>query len=180
MESVNSRTAPPYARPRPPVWPAYFVAAFCFAIAIVTTLSNLTLTSQMRDLQANIARNDRHSRELERALALERTEVADLMNGQAQRYDVSYGQIVASNDRLYLLLHGMRMPPRGKVYQAWTLARGTRLMAPSVTFIPDAHGLVIAALPDVDADRTSAIAVSIEPESGSRQPTSELLFNASL
>jgi anti-sigma-K factor RskA len=102
------------------------------------------------------------------------------MNAQARRYDVSGGQVVASNDRLYILLQGTSMPPRGKVYQAWTLARGAQLMTPSVTFIPDAHGLVVAALPDVDATRTSAVAVSVEPESGSRQPTTTLIFDASL
>jgi hypothetical protein len=180
VEKVNSHRAPAYARPRPPVWPAYLVAAFCFAIVIATTLSNLALTSQVRELQTQIARNDQRASELERTLALERTELADLMNAQARRYDVSGGQVVASNDRLYILLQGTSMPPRGKVYQAWTLARGARLMTPSVTFIPDAHGLVVAALPDVDATRTSAVAVSVEPESGSRQPTTTLIFDASL
>ncbi len=180
VENVNSSRVPPYARPRPPVWPAYLVAAFCFAIVIATTLSNLALTTQLRDLQTQIERTDQRASEVERALAIQRTELADLMNASALRYGVSHGQVIASNDRLYILLHDMPMPPRGKVYQAWTLAQGARLMAPSVTFIPDAHGLVIAALPDSDADRTSAVAVSVEPESGSRQPTTALLFDASL
>lgn len=169
-----------YARPRPPVWPAYLVAAFCFAIAIVTTLSNLALTSQLRQAQNRIVQSDRRANALSRDLVAERTALADLVNQQALRYSIADGQVIASNDRLYIVMSGIATPPRRKVYQAWTLARGARLMAPSVTFIPDAHGLVIVALPGVDANRTSAVALSVEPEGGSKQPTTKLIVDVTL
>jgi len=63
-------------------------------------------------------------------------------------------------------------PPRGKVYQAWTLPKGSKDMAPSVTFEPDSQGVAIVALP-ADARITTAVAVSVEPEGGSKQPTSK-------
>lgn len=166
-----------HSRPRTPVWPAYLVAAFCFLVAITTTLINLNLTSQVRELQVQASRNDQRASSLARSLAAERTALADLQNPNAQRFDVPSGQVVASNDRLYIVLHDMTMPPRGKVYQAWTLERGAKAMTPSVTFIPDSRGIAVVALQDVAASTTTEVALSVEPESGSRAPTSGLIFN---
>jgi len=171
---------PRYARPRQPVWPAYLVAAFCFIVAIVTTLSNLALTSQVRELEIQLSRSDQSSGSLARSLAIERTMLSDLMNAQARHYDMSGGQVIVSNGRLYLMISNLPMPPRGKVYQAWTLARGAKFMAPSVTFIPDAHGVGFIAIPDVDATKTSAVAVSVEPDGGSKEPTTKLVADVAL
>jgi anti-sigma-K factor RskA len=44
-------------------------------------------------------------------------------------------------------------------------------MDPSVTFVPNQHGVAIVALP-VDATTTQAVAVSVEPYGGSKAPTS--------
>jgi hypothetical protein len=165
-----------HVRPRTPVWPAYLVAAFCFLVAIVTTLINLNLTSQARQLQVQATRSDLRATSLARRLAAERTALADLQNPRALRYDVPSGQVVVSNDHLYIVMHDMPMPPHGKVYQAWTLARGARAMSPSVTFIPDNRGIAVVALQDVAAAATEDVAVSVEPEAGSRSPTTSLLF----
>ncbi|MHB8432821.1 MAG: anti-sigma factor [Candidatus Tyrphobacter sp.] len=169
---------PPYARR--PVWPAYLVAAVCFALAIVSTLNNLSLTSQLRQVQAQIERSSQRSTMLARTLAVERTALADLENPQAQRYGSANGQIVASNDRLYLLLRNLPMPPHGRVYQAWTQQRGARAMTPSVRFIPDPHGITVVALDQADATHTNAVAVSVEPDSGSKAPTSALVLDVTL
>jgi hypothetical protein len=128
-------------------------------------------------MQVRLSRGDERSSSLARRLAMERTALADLENPNAQRYDVPSGQVIASNDRLYIVMHGMAMPPRGKVYQAWTLERGAKTMTPSVTFIPDGRGIAVVALQDVPASATTEVAVSIEPESGSKSPTSGLIFN---
>lgn len=174
---IPTNLLPVHSRPRTPVWPAYLVAAFCFLVAITTTLINLNLTSQVRELQVQASRNDQRASSLARSLAAERTALADLQNPNAQRFDVPSGQVVASNDRLYIVLHDMTMPPRGKVYQAWTLERGAKAMTPSVTFIPDSRGIAVVALQDVAASTTTEVALSVEPESGSRAPTSGLIFN---
>ncbi len=169
---------PPYARR--PVWPAYLVAAVCFTLAIVSTLNNLSLTAQLRQLQTQIERSNQRSTMLARTLAVERTALADLESPQAQRYGSDDRQVVSSNDRLYVLLRDLPMPPHGKVYQAWTLQRGAQTMTPSVSFIPDSHGIAVVALDQVDASHTSAVAVSVEPDSGSKAPTSPLVLDVTL
>lgn len=173
------RKLPPYARP--PVWPAYLVAAVCFALAIVSTLNNLTLTAQLRQLQLDAARSTARASELSRALAIERTELADLQSPDAQRYGSGDDQVIASNGRLYILMRRLPMPPRGRVYQAWTQRSGAHAMSPSMRFIPDLHGNAVVALDDVDASHTSAVAVSVEPESGtSRAPTGRVVLDVTL
>jgi anti-sigma-K factor RskA len=66
-------------------------------------------------------------------------------------------------------------PPKGKVYQAWTLRTGATRMSPSVTFVPNMGGVAVVPIP-VDASSIAAVAVSIEPDGGSKQPTSAPTF----
>lgn len=157
---------------RPLLWPAYLVAAACFAFALFSSLLNLSLMQQLKATQSQTASLARRSNDLARSLVDERTTVADITSDQAERFNIADGQIVRVNHRIYLTLHGMQTPGRGKVYQAWTLPKGGKLMAPSSTFVPDAHGSAIVELP-INADTTQAVAVSIEPEGGSKAPTSK-------
>ncbi|MHB8146188.1 MAG: anti-sigma factor, partial [Vulcanimicrobiaceae bacterium] len=161
------------------VWPAYLVAAACFAIALVSTLVNLSLVGQLRQAQTTVAQLDRNSSGLARSLAQERTTLADIMDDNAQRFPVNGGDVVRVRDKLYITMHDVPAPPRGKVYQAWTLPKGSNAMAPSVTFVPDHHGVAVISLP-VDARQTAAVAVSIEPDGGSKQPTSKPTFVVSI
>lgn len=172
------RNRPPYARP--PVWPAYLVAAVCFILAIGTTLNNLALTSQLRQSQLAVERGTARASALSRSLAVERTALADLESPQAQHYGSGDAQVVSSNGRLYVLMRNLAMPPRGRVYQAWTLAHGAKAMTPSVRFIPDLHGLAVVALDEADAARTDAVAVSVEPDAGSRAPSSRFVLDVML
>lgn len=161
------------------IWPAYLVAAACFAIAIFSTLLNLSLMQQLKSSQTQVSAAQNRSSSLARSLVDERTELADIASGQGQRFAVPGGQIVRVRHRLYLTLHDLALPAHGKIYQAWTLPKGSKLMAPSTTFVPDSHGSAIVALP-VNADITSAVAVSVEPEGGSKQPTSKPILVQSL
>ncbi len=156
------------------------MAAVCFALAIATTLNSLAQTSQLRQLQSEIARSDDRVMMYARALAIARTMIADLQSPQAQHFGSGDDEVIASNGRLYLSMRNLAMPPHGRVYQAWTLARNATSMTPSVTFIPDPHGVAIVALADADAVRTREVAVSTEPEGGSRAPTSRLVLDVSL
>ncbi len=177
-EVQKVRNLPPYARR--PVWPAYLVAAVCFVLVVVTASNNLALTSENRQLQSQVARGTRRTSMLSRTLALERTALADLENPQARHYSSGDGQVIESNGRLYVLMQGLAMPPHGRVYQAWTVPRGSTAMVPSVRFIPDAHGVAIVALGEVEASHTSTVAVSVEPDAGSKAPTSPLLLDVGL
>lgn len=172
------RASQKIARPAPvvagrtPTWPAYLVAAACIVIAIISSVWNVALTGQLKQAQQELARSTQRSDSLARALADERTTLSDLMGSDVKRYVASTGEVVTRGSRAYIAMHDLPQPPHGKVYQAWTQPKGSTKMAPSLTFLPDAHGVAIVALPP-DARSTVAVAVSVEPEGGSKQPTTK-------
>ncbi|HTU69368.1 MAG TPA: anti-sigma factor [Candidatus Baltobacteraceae bacterium] len=155
-------------------WPAYLVAAVCFAIAVAVSLVNLSLIEQLRAAQAQAARTQSHSIGLVRDLDSERSTMADLMDESAQRFDIPGGQIVRVRGHLYITMHDLAAAPHGKVYQAWTIAAAGKAPQPSLTFVPDAHGVAVVALPG-DAKEIAALAISIEPEGGSKTLTTKPL-----
>jgi anti-sigma-K factor RskA len=157
---------------RVPVWPAYLVAAACFAIAIFTSLYNVTLSSQLRDAQNKLAASTTRSSQLASNLADERSTISEIMSTESKHYTGTDGEVVTHGGKLYVAMHDLPPAPKGKVYQAWTLAKGAKDMAPSVTFVPDSRGVAIVSLP-VDARLTNTVAVSVEPEGGSKAPTSK-------
>ena len=148
------------------------VAAACFAIAIITSLYNVTLSSQLRDVQNKLAASTTRSSQLASNLADERSTISEIMSTESKHYTRTDGEVVTHGGKLYVAMHDLPPPPKGKVYQAWTLAKGAKDMAPSVTFVPDSRGVAIVSLP-VDARLTNTVAVSVEPEGGSKAPTSK-------
>jgi anti-sigma-K factor RskA len=159
---------------RPIVWPAYLVAAVCFAVAVTLSLMNLSLIEQLKSAQSQLALAQARSSGLVRDLTGERGTVADLMDESAQRFDIPGGQIVRVRDRLYITMHDLAQPPRGKVYQAWTMPKTGTALQPSLTFVPDAHGVAVVAL-STDAKDVAAVEISVEPDGGSKAPTTKPL-----
>jgi anti-sigma-K factor RskA len=155
MKRVRAE-APRHLQPR--VWPAYAVAAACLAIAILTGLADLSL-------------NDRLNRERAQTASQAQT-IADLTAPESQRFYFTGGEVLTHGGRLYVAMRGLPAPPKGHVYQAWTLAKGAKTVAPSVTFEPDSGGVVVVRLPET-ATTIAAVAVSVEPEGGSKQPTTK-------
>jgi anti-sigma-K factor RskA len=90
----------------------------------------------------------------------------------ARRVAFAQGEVLVAPDRLYVVVHGLPAPPPGKVYQTWTLAKGAKTVAPSVTFTPDEHGDAVVAIP-ASGTTTAAAAISVEPAGGSQQPTTK-------
>lgn len=172
MSTIAKQSAAPPAAAGPKMWPAYLVAAACLAIAIVSSMVNISITSQNRQLRAELFRSADETKKLAQTLNQSRTTIADLLSSDAKHYDVDGGQIVTRAGRVYIAMRSLPQPPHGKVYQAWTLAKGAKKVAPSYTFVPDPNGVAVIALP-VDARSMAAVAISIEPEGGSKQPTSK-------
>lgn len=171
MNAIAKQTAPqPAAGPK--MWPAYLVAAACLAIAIVSSMANISITGQNRQMRTELARSEDETKRLAQTLNQSRTTIADLLSIDAKHYDVDGGQIVTRAGHVYIAMRSLPQPPRGKVYQAWTLAKGAKKVAPSYTFVPDSNGVAVVALP-VDARSMAAVAISVEPEGGSKQPTSK-------
>ncbi len=177
-------TVTPLQRRRPALYPAWIwgsglVAAAAVLISVVTVSQDIVLrgnlaTAQRRtnSQQAQLAALQTQLLQRERVT---RQELTDLLSPDAKRYDVPAGSVVEHGDRLYFVLAKLPSPPRGRVYQAWTAPKGSSTMAPSVTFTPDADGLAIVALP-VDAAKVGTVAVSVEPEGGSKAPTTTPTF----
>ncbi len=137
--------------------PAYLPAAACLALAVFFGAMYAIERTHVNSQNATIA---------------------DLVSPVAQRYTVSGGEVVRSGGHIYLAMRGMPPLPAGKVYQAWTLPKGSKRMAPSAIFTPKG-GSASLRLP-VDARAITAVAVSVEPAGGSAQPTSKPLFVVTL
>lgn len=158
-------------------------AAAAIAFALVSTIQNFSLRSDLENARRNVAQlqtaattNERtHVREAQR----DRETVADLVAADAQRFAVPEGDVVKRGDRVYFALRSLPPLPKGKVYQAWTLAKGAKTVSPSVTFVPSADGVAVIALPE-KASNLAAVALSVEPEGGSKAPTSKPTFIRSL
>jgi hypothetical protein len=100
--------------------------------------------------------------------------LVSILGPGGKHFAVPQGEVV-TNDRHVLIALQLAALPQGKVYQAWTLAKGAKAVTPSVTFSPAASGVAIVELP-VDATGLVAVAVSVEPAGGSRAPTSTPKF----
>jgi anti-sigma-K factor RskA len=181
MREIRRSIAPASQAPARPafVWPAYLVAAACIAIALFSTISNISVNGQLKTAQSELDASKVAIAESARTLDEDRTTVADLTSADARRYPVPNGAVVARGGKIYLTMHDMPTPPKGKVYQAWTLAKGSKTMAPSVTFVPDPHGVAVLALPQ-DARATAVVAISVEPDGGSKAPTTKPVAVAAL
>ncbi|HEY6325665.1 MAG TPA: anti-sigma factor [Candidatus Cybelea sp.] len=162
MKQVRGEIRQPRAiRP----WPAYVAAAACLALALVAGAFDLSLNGRLNRERAQVAEQNQT--------------ITDFMAPDSQRHPFAHGEVLMHGARLYIAMHDMPMPPRGKVYQAWTLAKGAKSVAPSKTFMPAATGMTVVRLPEA-ATTLAAVAVSVEPEGGSQQPTSKPIAMISL
>jgi hypothetical protein len=159
------------------VWPAYLVAAVCFAIALISSIANISLLGQIKQVQRENANLAERSTALARSLVNQRTALFDVLDPHARHYQAGEGEVITRNSRIYLALHALPEPPHGKVYQAWTFAKGSSKAAPSPTFLPDARGVALIVL-TADARSTEKVAVTLEPEGGSKEPTTKPLIEA--
>ncbi|GAC1310143.1 MAG: anti-sigma factor [Vulcanimicrobiaceae bacterium] len=100
--------------------------------------------------------------------------LAQIVAPGSRHFPVRGGEVIASGGRVIVALRDLPALPKGKVYQAWTLAKGATAVAPSVTFAP-APGVTVVVLPE-RARGLAAVAVSVEPRGGSKAPTSTPRF----
>ena len=158
-----------------PSWPAMIVAAAAIVLAVVTTANNLIMRSDLAQTREQLAQVQTQNAGINRRLAAQRIMIADVMDTSAKRFPVTGGQVIRRNDHLYIAMDGMPLPPKGHIYQAWTEHVGAQKMAPSITFMPDRSGVALVSLP-VNASTVAAIAVSVEPDGGSKAPTTKPEF----
>jgi anti-sigma-K factor RskA len=181
MARVRSDAAAPVARRRIAaaypawLWGTGLAAAAAIVFAVVTVAQDLTLRGDLATAQRRITTLQGRLAQNERSTARDRQTLADLLAPDAKRYDVADGSVIVRGDRLYFALSKLPPLPKGHVYQAWTAAKGSAKMAPGPTFVPNPTSVTVVPLP-VDATRVGAVAVSVEPEGGSKAPTTTPTF----
>jgi len=179
MAAVRSDVAPrqvPVSAVRSSaMWGTALAAAAAVVFALVSVIQNFGLRSDLHESQQRVATLQARLDAGRRTVQRDRSMLADLAAGDAKRYTVAYGTVVTRGDHVYLALGSLPPLAPGKVYQAWTLAHGAKTVAPSVTFTPSQTGLTLVPIPDV-AGGLAAVAVSVEPQGGSRQPTTKPAF----
>ncbi|HEY0613033.1 MAG TPA: anti-sigma factor [Candidatus Elarobacter sp.] len=157
------------------LWGTGLAGAAAVVFAVVTVAQDLTLRGDLASTQRRSTALQTRLAQSERAAAQDRRTLTDLLAPDAKRFDVAAGTVVVRRDRIYFAFSKLPPLPRGRVYQAWTAAKGSTTVVPSVTFTPNPDGVAVVALP-VDATRVGAVAVSVEPEGGSKAPTTTPTF----
>jgi anti-sigma-K factor RskA len=178
MKAVRADLARPSYRPMSRAgiaWPAYAVTAAALVAAFVATLNNVTMRRDLSAQQRQVSALQQQVSEQSRLAAGERMQVADLFAPDSKHYPVKGGEVVTRQGRIYIALRTLPKLPPGKVFQVWTLARGAKAVAPSITFTPDALGSAVVRVPAVHQP-LAAVAVSVEPVGGSKAPTSTPTF----
>jgi anti-sigma factor RsiW len=180
---AGEASAPPAAPPSPSAapalprvpWLAYLAAAACLAVAFLST-------AQLNNVRAQHEADVRQVAQLQAQLqaqasteARARALLAEVIAPSTQRYPVPQGLVARGNGRIILALQHLPALPKGKVYQAWTLRRGAKAVAPSITFTPDATGTLLVELPESAGD-LAAVAMSVEPAGGSKAPSTKPAF----
>jgi hypothetical protein len=150
-------------------------AAAALIFSVVTVVQDVSLRGDLAQANRRSATLTAQLADTERVGQHDRQMVTDLVAPDARRYDVASGAVIVRADRMYFALSKLPALPKGKVYQAWTRPVGGTAMQPSVTFVPNGDGIAVVALP-VDAAKVGAVALSVEPEGGSKQPTSAPAF----
>lgn len=169
------------ASPKRP-WLAYAAAIAAALVAVVSLGDDVTQ-------RAANGRDATHVAQLESDLAAKTTlavgagqrartldsQLAQIVAPGSKHFAVATGEIIASGGHIFMAMRDLPALPKGRVYQAWTLASGAKTVAPSITFVPDAGGVTLVELPE-GAAKLSAVALSVEPDGGSKAPTSKPTF----
>ncbi|HTV74570.1 MAG TPA: anti-sigma factor [Candidatus Acidoferrales bacterium] len=180
LASVHSQSDG--AAPRPPVSTrsrplqlAYVVATAAILLAMVSMLRAVNLEDEVNTDNDRLAQLHDRIDDQARSAAEQNERMADLFAADSQHYAVPGGEVVRHGNRIYLAMRSLPKLPAGRVFQAWTLSPGAKVMEPSITFTPNRQGMAIVQLP-IDGSKITTIAVSVEPEGGSKAPTTTPTF----
>lgn len=88
------------------------------------------------------------------------------------------GQVSEVGGIVHLDAHGLPAPPQGKVYQAWVI-HGSEAPIPEPTFAVSANGDGTVAM-QAEPAKGDIIAITVEPEGGSKAPTSKPVGTATM
>jgi anti-sigma-K factor RskA len=170
-----TKTRPlPRTRSRAPLWLA--LAASLLAVAGLG-LSLRAARGELRDLRELLS-------DTEGRLAAREATLNAIFEPGVQMYQLTASgdpepgiQLFYDRQRQRAIIHGFRLRqiPENRAYQLWFIKDGKPV--PSVTFKPEADGHArVEQIPVPTGGDVSAAAVTVEPESGSTQPTMPIVL----
>jgi anti-sigma-K factor RskA len=165
---------------RPPVlarrsisaWPGWLAAAACVAIAVGFGTQNQRLQHDLVAERATTASQQAALSAANASAEREHRMIADLAASDARRYPFVHGVFVTRGSHLYVAIRAPQSLPKGRVYQAWTVAKGSKVVRPSITFSAPGSSVTMVEIP-ASAQSLAAVALSVEPEGGSLKPTTK-------
>lgn len=169
------------------------LVAGCLAIALV--IVGLKMTSDLEETRRALRASDAQREEARRELQANRAQVSQMQEilqflNEPQTIQATFGggaaipprgRIFVNPNRGVLLLAAHLPPaPAGKTYEMWVVPK-KGAPQPAGLFQSDAQGNALHLQPGpVNRAQTAAIAVSVEPASGSPGPTTKPLIVAPL
>jgi anti-sigma-K factor RskA len=182
VSRIRGPSAPPSAaaRRRSPPWGA-LAAGLVAAVGLGFGYVQLR---EVRDLRAELGRTMQRLAETSELLTAREATLNAIFEPGVQMFQLTASgdpdpliQVFWDRERHRAIVHGYKLEPvpEGRAYQLWFIKDGAPV--PSVTFKPEPTGHVKVEQIPVPADgEVSAAAVTVEPESGSTQPTSPILL----
>lgn len=172
--AADKRRSLPRVRSRVPLWLA--LAASLIAVAGLA-LNLRAARGELRDLRELLS--DTRGR-----LAAREATLNAIFEPGVQMYQLTASgdpepgiQLFYDRQRQRAIIHGFRLRqvPEDRAYQLWFIQDGKPV--PSVTFKPEADGHArVEQIPVPTGGDVSAAAVTVEPESGSTQPTMPIVL----
>jgi len=183
----KARVLPPAeaARGRPGTPPALWMAlAAGLLVAVGLGAALLSARGRLAAVEAELATRTRTLAETQLRLTEREATLNSILEPGVQMFQLTASgdpepgiQLFWDRQRQRAIVHGYRLKPvpSGKAYQLWFIKDGKPV--PSVTFKPGPGGGATAEqIPVPAGGALSAAAVTVEPESGSSQPTSPIVM----
>jgi anti-sigma-K factor RskA len=146
------------------------------------------LGAALLSLQGNVTRLEQTLAERQQQLVAREATLNAILEPGVELYQLTASgdpdpgiQLFWDRERNSAIVHGFRLKPvpQGRAYQLWFIRDGKPV--PSVTFKPESTGHAKVEQVPVPADgKVSAAAITVEPETGSQQPTSPILLVGTL
>jgi anti-sigma-K factor RskA len=139
---------------------------------------------EVRDLRAELGRTMQRLTETSARLTAREATLNAIYEPGVQMFQLTASgdpdpgiQLFWDRQRHRAIVHGFKLKPvpEGRAYQLWFIKDGAPV--PSVTFKPEPDGHVsVEQIPVPAEGEVSAAAVTVEPESGSTEPTTPILL----
>lgn len=174
------------ARSAWPIWVPWLAAATMAALAVLLMHQNTGLQQQATGLQRQMLQlqdtSEKQQTQLERARRIVATLTATdalrvtLVEAKSQPQPQGKAIYVRDQGSLIFLASNLRPVPSEKAYELWLIpTKGNPI--PAGVFKPDARGSATVVNPPLPVGVVAkAFAITVEPEGGSKQPTSPILM----